>query len=106
MADKSMDHRTEKEGVRMNIAPTPAKLGWRESYAYTQGMQAFVFGFPWVFLPELRWKWVTQDPHSAGVPYLPLNQFWNLRQLATTEYRDGSTPNKSKDTPRHPQRHG
>ena len=29
---------------------------WRETYAYTLGTQAFVFGFPWVFLPEIIWR--------------------------------------------------
>jgi hypothetical protein len=24
------------------------QLDWREEYAYTVGMQAFVFGFPWM----------------------------------------------------------
>ncbi|HRH86891.1 MAG TPA: DUF1254 domain-containing protein [Rubrivivax sp.] len=71
----------------------PTKADWRETYAYTQGMQAFVFGFPWAFLPEIRWKWVTQDPHSPFVPYAPLNQFYNSRQLTTAEYRDGGSPN-------------
>ncbi len=71
----------------------PGKADWRETYAYTQGMQAFVLGFPWVFLPEIRWKWVTQDPHSPFVPYAPLNQFYHSRQLTTAEYRDGGSPN-------------
>lgn len=74
-------------------APAAPVSDWRETYAYTLGIQAFVFGFPWVFLPEIRWKWVTQDPHSAFVPYAPLNQFWNSRNLTTAEYRDGGTPN-------------
>lgn len=73
--------------------PAAPKVDWRGTYAYTQGMQAFIVGFPWVFLPELRWKWVTQDPRSPFVPYAPLNQFWNSRQLATAEYRDGGSPN-------------
>ena len=32
----------------------------REDYAYTLGVQAYVFGFPYVYLPTLRWNWVTQ----------------------------------------------
>lgn len=79
--------------VVANAQAAVTKADWRETYAYTQGMQAFVFGFPWSFLPELRWKWVTQDPHSPFVPYAPLNQFYNSRQLTTAEYRDGGSPN-------------
>ena len=37
-----------------SVGPQPAGEDWRETYAYTQGLQAFVFGFPWVFLPQIR----------------------------------------------------
>ena len=40
---------------------------WREEYAYTLGIQAYVFGFPYVYLPSLRWDWVTQ-PKPPGHP--------------------------------------
>lgn len=66
---------------------------WRETYAYTLGTQAFVFGFPWVFLPEIRYQWVTQPRDPQWMPYAPLNQFWNSTDLATAEYRDGGSPN-------------
>lgn len=71
-----------------------AKPDWQEQYAYTLGMQAYVFGFPYVYLPRLRWNWVTQ-PKPAGsiTPYAPLNQFYNVRDLATAAYRDGGAPN-------------
>ena len=41
---------------------------WREEYAYTPGLQAYISGFPWVFLPQLRWQWVTQPAKAAVVP--------------------------------------
>lgn len=66
---------------------------WRETYAYTLGTQAFVFGFPWVFLPDLRWQWVTQPKDPKWTPYAPLNQFWNGAELFTAAYRDGGSPN-------------
>ena len=75
------------------VTTAPAKPDWRETYAYMQGMQAFVFGFPWVFLSDVRWKWVTQHTHSDNAPYAPLNQFFHARTLATAKYRDGGTPN-------------
>ncbi|MSR09836.1 MAG: DUF1254 domain-containing protein [Gammaproteobacteria bacterium] len=71
-------------------APAP---DWRETYGYTLGMQAFVVGFPWVLLPEIRYKWVTVDTGSPMVPYAPLNQFFHARKLTTAEYRDGGSPN-------------
>ncbi|RJT28118.1 DUF1254 domain-containing protein [Mesorhizobium waimense] len=71
-----------------------AKPAWQEQYAYTLGMQAYVFGFPYVYLPSLRWDWVTQPkPTGSITPYAPLNHFYNVRDLATAEYRDGGSPN-------------
>jgi len=66
---------------------------WREQYAYTLGVQAYVFAFPWSYLPELRYAWVTQEPSNPSTPYAPLNHFWHLRQLADASYRDGGSPN-------------
>ena len=81
--------------IQAKIFETPASQAaeWREEQAYTLGVQAYVFGFPWVFLPEIRWKWVTQPSESQKAPYAPLNQFWNARVLATAAYRDGGSPN-------------
>ena len=68
-------------------------VDWREQYAYTLGVQAYVFSFPWSYLPELRYAWVTQEPSNASTPYAPLNHFWHMRQLADADYRDGGSPN-------------
>jgi hypothetical protein len=71
-----------------------AKPDWREDYAYTLGMQAYVFGFPYVYLPSLRWNWVTvPKPAGSITPYAPLNHFYHVRELATAAYRDGGAPN-------------
>lgn len=77
--------------------PSPAlaqEIDWREEQAYTLGVQAFVYGFPWAFLSELRWEWVTQPPSDPeGGPYAPLNQFWHARKLFTAADRTGGSPN-------------
>lgn len=76
-------------------AASPARdSDWREIYAYSLGVQAFVFGFPWLYLPTLRWSW-TNVPKPAGsiAPYAPLNHFFNVRKLADATYRDGGCPN-------------
>ena len=66
---------------------------WRGQYAYTLGVQAYVFAFPWSYLPELRYAWVTQEPSNASTPYAPLNHFWHMWKLADADYRDGGSPN-------------
>jgi hypothetical protein len=73
---------------------TSGKTDWQEQYAYTLGMQAYVFGFPYVYLPSIRWNWVTVPKAEGSItPYAPLNHFYNVRDLATAEYRDGGSPN-------------
>jgi len=63
-------------------------------YAYTLGLQAYVFGFPWIYLPSLRWNWVTvPKPEGSVTPYAPLNHFYHARKLADASYRDGGAPN-------------
>jgi hypothetical protein len=70
------------------------KADWREDYAYTLGVQAFIFGFPYIYLPSLRWSWVTvPKPEGSITPYAPLNHFYHVRKLADATYRDGGAPN-------------
>lgn len=84
------------------LTPSPAraqgaadtKTEWRENYAYTLGVQAYVFGFPYVYLPTLRWMWVTHPGPAGGLsPSAPLNHFHHVRNLADASYRDGGSPN-------------
>jgi hypothetical protein len=67
---------------------------WREQYAHTLGVQAYVFGFPYVYLPSLRWAWVVvPKPAGSVTPYAALNHFHHVRKLADADYRDGGSPN-------------
>ena len=67
---------------------------WKGLYAYTLGLQAYVFGFPYVYLPTLRWLWVTVPKQAGNVtPYAPLNHFHHVRNVADASYRDGGCPN-------------
>lgn len=66
---------------------------FRENYAYTLGIQAYIFAFPYSYNSDLRWLWVTQPINPERTPYAPLNQFWHHRHLADASYRDGGTPN-------------
>jgi len=69
------------------------QAAWREEFAYTLGVQAFIYGFPWMYLPQIRWQWVTQPGDTNWSPYAPFNQFWHARQLSTADYKDGGSPN-------------
>lgn len=68
---------------------------WREDYAYTLGVQAYVFGFPYVYLPTLRWSWVTVAKSADELPLsAPINHFSHVRKLADASYRGGGSPNQ------------
>jgi len=66
---------------------------WREEYAYTLGIQAYIFAFPWVYLSLLRYLWVAQKPKNDMTIYAALNHFFHTRRIITAEYRDGGSPN-------------
>lgn len=70
---------------------------WRENYAYTLGVQAYIFGFPYVNLPTIRWAWVTQEPKPGPnhdqTPYAAINHFFHFRKLTDATYRGGGGPN-------------
>jgi|GEM_PF-6022784 len=42
----------------VSAEPEKKQADWREDYAYTLGVQAYIFSYPWVFLPHIRYAWV------------------------------------------------
>ena len=72
---------------------TGKPVDWRENHAYTLGVQAYVFGYPWVYLSQLQYQWVVAPPRDASSPNMSINQFWHARQIITSDYRDGGSPN-------------
>ena len=59
---------------------------WREQYAYTQGVQAFLYLFPWSYMPEARWTRTETIEHQA-------NRFHHVRNLETAAKVNGGAPN-------------
>ncbi len=70
-----------------------AATDWRETYAYTLGLQAYIFGFPYIYLPSLRWMWVARPNADGSYRYGPINHFHHVRSLTDADYRDGGSPN-------------
>lgn len=66
---------------------------WQAENAYSLGLQAFIYGFPYVYNAFTRYKWtnIPQDPKH--VPYSPVNHFWHATELIDATYRDGGCPN-------------
>lgn len=75
------------------------ELNWEEQYAYTLGMQAYVYGFPWVYLSWLRWLWTTaggkalQEKQGLKLPWAPINTFFKSPVLASPSTPTGGSPN-------------
>lgn len=83
------------------VAPTPEpgmkyvpgqRADWREEYAYTLGVQAYIFGYPWIHMAALRWQW-TNESINKFTAYAPINHFWHAKELVTAKWHDGGTPN-------------
>ena len=70
-----------------------AQPGWKAEYAYTTGMQAFIYGFPYMYNAKLRHDWVTSKRDPEVVPYAAVNHFWHASRLIDAGYRDGGCPN-------------
>lgn len=66
-------------------------VDWREMNAYSLGLQAYMYGFPLIYMAELRHQWVT-NPESDF--YAALNHFHIKTELTTaTNYTTGGSPN-------------
>ena len=37
---------------------------WHSEYAYSAGLQAFIYGFPYIYNAQLRHKWVADAEHD------------------------------------------
>jgi len=81
------------KGAVSRITGVAGDENWKEEYAYTLGVQAYVFAFPWYYNQLLRWLWVTQPPRNDRTASMPMNTFWHARHLTDATYRDGGSPN-------------
>lgn len=70
-----------------------SKEAQEQAYAYSLGIHAYTFGFPWVYLPQLRYVWTQVDPGSDSVPYAPINTFFLSTHLSDAKYKSGGSPN-------------
>jgi hypothetical protein len=81
-------------GMSASAQEAHKKTDWREDYAYTLGVQAYIFSFPWVYLSQLQYEWVVVPPENPKLtPNMPINHWWHARDVITADYRDGGAPN-------------
>ena len=63
-----------------------------EALAYSLGIHAYTFGFPWVYLSQLRYVWTQVDPGNDMTPYMPVNTFWHSKRLTDASYKGWRFP--------------
>jgi hypothetical protein len=75
------------------LQAAPSVFDWQAEYAYSLGLQAFIYGFPYIYNALTRYKWtnIPQDPKR--IPYAPVSHFWHASELIDATYRDGGCPN-------------
>ncbi len=78
---------------RASAPVAAAVFDWQAENAYSLALQAFIYGFPYVYNAQTRYKWtnISQDPKH--VPYAPVNTFWHATEVIDATYRDGGCPN-------------
>jgi len=72
-----------QQPVKPDAKPSP---NWREQNAYTLGVQAYIYTFPWSYMAEARWTRTEPVDHQA-------NRFEHVRKLEDASHVTGGAPN-------------
>jgi hypothetical protein len=80
------------ERTTMTPTPRPEEFDWRAEYAYTAGVQAFIYGFPYIYNARLRHDWVRNKQDPDVVPYAAVNEFWHASRLMDSDLSCGRLP--------------
>jgi hypothetical protein len=82
-------------GAMLRDAVEPILTGkvddWRAEYAYTAGVQAFIYGFPYIYNAKLRHDWVSAGKQTP-LPHAAVNHFWHATKPIDATYRGGGCP--------------
>jgi len=71
----------ESTKIKKDSAPN-----WQEQNAYTLGVQAYIYAFPWTYMPEARWLRTENINRQA-------NRFDHVRKLEDAGHLSGGAPN-------------
>lgn len=66
---------------------------WKKENTYTLAVQAYIYGFPYVYLSEIRYSWTNSTKDTIHSPSAPINSFWHASVLADASYKSGGNPN-------------
>ena len=88
----TLDH----DGTTASPAVTPpaaAVFDWHAEYTYSIGVQAFIYGFPYLYLAQVRYKWTHNDSDPEHLPYVSVGRFWHAHGVLDATFQDGGCPN-------------
>ncbi len=71
----------------------PPVFDWHAEYTYSLGLQAFIYGFPYMYLPQVRYKWTHDARDPEHLPYTAVGQFWHAQHVLDATFQDGGCPN-------------
>ena len=83
-------------GTAASPAAAPAAAAvfdWQAEYAYSLGVQAFIYGFPYLYLAQVRYKWTHDDHDPEHLPYVSVGRFWHAPGVLDATFQDGGCPN-------------
>jgi hypothetical protein len=81
------------------IRTADAGAAWQEQYAHSLGIQAYIWGFPWIYLSQLAWLWTSPEGKAImersgqNGPWAPMNSFWHAPKVAAPGNATGGSPN-------------
>src|SRR5271166_1381420 len=73
-------------GAQMAKADETPRADWQEQNAYTLGVQAYLYAFPWAYMPDARWQRTEALDRQA-------DRFDHIRHLEDAAHLSGGAPN-------------
>ncbi|MDX6293408.1 MAG: hypothetical protein QOH50_2483 [Kribbellaceae bacterium] len=94
LVDRAKKLKVAAPMLRQAMTPLlTGRVDWKAEYAYSAGVQAFIYGFPYIYNAQIRHDWVTNPRDPEVIPYAAVNEFWHAARLVDATYRDGGCPN-------------
>lgn len=91
--------RLSRGGSAAQAPLVPPGLPWQQTYAAMLGQEAYVWGFPWLYLTQICWLWTSDEGKKLAaeqgikIPWAPMNSFFHSSVLSNPSYQSGGSPN-------------
>lgn len=78
------------------VVAADSSTDWRENYAYSMGVAAMHYAYPYWRMAHVRYNWTELEvpaPDSEIVATGALNQYWHAARLVDHNWTEGGSPN-------------